>query len=62
MSVKRIKDIEDHLERFEARYDRMIRLEALRVRKAEKKRLIRLSVAAVSLGCPGYALFCFLFS
>ena len=36
MSIKRIKDIEDHLERFEARYDRMIRLEALRVRKAKK--------------------------
>ncbi len=59
MSIKRIKDIEDHLERFEARYDRMIKIEAIRLREKKKKRLIRIGGAVISLGCVGYVLYVF---
>ena len=55
--AKRIKDIEDHLERYEARCKRDTEIEAIEARHQLYRIVIRLNVAIISILCAVYAIY-----
>jgi hypothetical protein len=54
--MKRLKDIENHLERAEARYKRFILIEAIREKQKKRKRIVRICVGLFSVLCAFYAI------
>ena len=50
-----IRDIKNHLDRFEARYQRNRRIEALRTTRSRKMRIVRYIAGGIALLCAGYA-------
>ncbi|MDQ3749312.1 MAG: hypothetical protein M3367_09935 [Acidobacteriota bacterium] len=53
--MKRIKDIENHLERSDARFERFLKIEAVREKKKNRERIIELFVGSAVIGCALYA-------
>ncbi len=55
--AKRIKDIENHLECFEARCEREAKIEAIRERYELYRLVIKLNVGIISILCAVYAVY-----
>jgi hypothetical protein len=55
--MKWLKDIENHLERFEARYERLAKIEAIRQKNRLWQIVIRLNVGIISILCAVYAVY-----
>jgi hypothetical protein len=55
--MKRLKDIENHLERFEARYERERKIEAIRQKNRLWRIVIRLNVGIIAILCAVYAVY-----
>lgn len=55
MTHRRLKDIEDHLERADARYERFIKIQAIEKAKRDRSRRIKVAVAIFALICGAYA-------
>jgi type VI protein secretion system component VasF len=53
---RRLKDIEDHLERADARYERLVRIQAIERANKDRSRRIRVAVAIFALICAAYAI------
>ena len=53
----RIKDIENHLERADARYERFIKIEQIRERKRRRGVIVKIGVGIISILCALYAVF-----
>ena len=47
--MKRIKDIENHLERADARYDRFLRIEAIEEEQRERRRRLKIYIGQLLL-------------
>jgi hypothetical protein len=55
--VKRIKDIENHLERADAMYDRFIKIEAVEEKRKARERILKIGVGIASILCALYAVY-----
>ena len=53
---RRLKDIEDHLERADARYDRFVLIQEIERRNRDKARRFKVAVAIFALICSAYAI------
>jgi len=52
-----IKDIENHLERFDARFERNAKIEAIRERNRLYQIVIKLNVGVIAILCAIYAVY-----
>jgi hypothetical protein len=57
LKMKRLKDIEIHLECFEARYERERKIEAIRQKDRLWRIVIRLNVGIIAILCAVYAIY-----
>jgi hypothetical protein len=55
--VRRLKDIENHLERFDVSFERLLKIEAIREKNTACRALIRLYAGIVAILCAVYAIF-----
>jgi hypothetical protein len=55
--MKRLKDIENHLERYEARQKREAAIEAIEARCELYRIVIKLNVGIISILCAAYAIY-----
>ncbi len=55
--TKRIKDIENPLERFDAQFERMRKIEAIREKNRLRQTVIKLNVGIISILCALYAVY-----
>jgi len=53
----RLKDIENHLERADARIERSEKIEAIREKKKNRARIIRFVASSAAIGCALYAIY-----
>lgn len=56
MTKRRLIDIEDHLERADARYERFLKIEAVRKTSDDRSRRIKVAVAIFAMICAAYAI------
>jgi hypothetical protein len=54
---KRIKDIENHLERCDARFERLMKIEAIEERHSLYWKVIKLNVGIIAILCAIYAVY-----
>jgi hypothetical protein len=54
---KRIKDIEDHLERGDARFERFMKIEAIREKEIRRERVMKICVGSAAIVCALYAVY-----
>ncbi len=55
--MKRIRDIENHLERADAELERFSKIEAVREKKEKQKRIIKICLSLLIILCSLYAIF-----
>ena len=55
--MKRIKDLEDHLERCDASFERFMKIEAIEERRRLYSIVIKLNVGIVAILCAIYAVY-----
>jgi hypothetical protein len=55
--LKRLKDIENHLERADPRFGRLVRIEAIEEKKRLWQIVIKLNVGIVAILCAVYAIY-----
>jgi hypothetical protein len=55
--TKRIKDIEDHLERSDARFERFMKIEAMEKQSERRERVIKICVGSAAIVCALYAVY-----
>jgi hypothetical protein len=53
----RIKDIEDHLERGDARFEQFMKIEAIGQRRNLYRKVIKLNVSIIAILCAVYAVY-----
>ncbi len=54
--MKRLKDIEDHLQRSDERYERLIKIEQIREQRKKRERVLKICVGLISILCALYAI------
>lgn len=54
--TRRLKDIEDHLERADARYERFVKIQAIEKAKEDRSRRIKVGVTIAALIYMAYAI------
>jgi hypothetical protein len=55
--VKIIKDIENHLDCWDASYDRFIKIEAIEEKSRKHERIFKTGVGIISIICALYAIY-----
>jgi hypothetical protein len=55
--VKILREIEDHLERADARYDRFVKIEALKEKDKRRERILNTGIGIAAILCALYAIY-----
>ncbi len=55
--MKRIKDIENPLDRFDAQFERFMKIEVTREKERKRERIIKIFVGSAAIVCALYAVY-----